>query len=505
MSPDRPAAVVVLAAGEGTRMKSAIPKVLHAVGGRTLVDHVVAAAGASSPSTWSSSSATAGTRSARTSPRSPPRRAAVVQEQQLGTGHAVQVALEALPRARRHGRGDLRRRAAADRRDARRACSTRTPSQGDAVTVLTADLADPTGYGRIVRDDDGRVVGIVEQKDATDEQRAVREINSGVYAFDAARCAPRLGPARHRQRAGRAVPHRRRRHRRRRRAPRRCASPSTTPGQVEGVNDRVQLAALHRELNRRTARALDARRRHRRRPGDDLGRRRRHARARRRPRAQHPAARRAPTVATGADGRARLHAHRHRGRRGRAGRRNATSYGAVIGPDATVGPYTYLRPGTRLGRGAKAGGFVEIKNADVGDGAKVPHLSYVGDADDRRGRQHRRRRRSSPTTTASPSSRTDGRRGTRSSAATRCSSRRWRSATAPTSRPARSIDRATSARARSPWPGAGSATSRAGWRGGARAPAPLQRRQQAERAARRAAADRAPRAATTGHEEGSDA
>jgi bifunctional UDP-N-acetylglucosamine pyrophosphorylase/glucosamine-1-phosphate N-acetyltransferase len=60
--------------------------------------------------------------------------------------------------------------------------------------------------------------------------------------------------------------------------------------------------------------------------------------------------------------------------------RNTTSEGAVIGPEATVGPYTYLRPGTRLGRGAKAGGFVEMKKADVGDGAKVPHLSYVGDA-----------------------------------------------------------------------------------------------------------------------------
>ena len=99
MSPDRPAAVVVLAAGEGTRMRSSIPKVLHTVGGRTLVHHAVAAAaGASSPTTWSSSSGTAATRSRPTWPRSPPRRPPAVQDEQLGTGHAVACALSGLPR-----------------------------------------------------------------------------------------------------------------------------------------------------------------------------------------------------------------------------------------------------------------------------------------------------------------------------------------------------------------------------------------------------------------------
>jgi bifunctional UDP-N-acetylglucosamine pyrophosphorylase / glucosamine-1-phosphate N-acetyltransferase len=156
------------------------------------------------------------------------------------------------------------------------------------------------------------------------------------------------------------------------------ALPIEDPWQTEGVNDRVQLAALHRELNRRTVEGWM-------RAGVTV----------RDPQTTwidvgvtleadtvlepNTILRGATTVATGAVvGPNTELVDTEVGPRAEVS--NATSYSAVIGPEATVGPYTYLRPGTRLGRGAKAGGFVEMKNAEIGDDAKVPHLSYVGDA-----------------------------------------------------------------------------------------------------------------------------
>ncbi len=376
MSPDRPAAVVVLAAGEGTRMKSAIPKVLHPVGGRTLVHHAVAAAAELEPHhlvvVVGHGRAEVVAHLAEVSPKA----ATVVQEQQLGTGHAVQCALAELPEL--DGTvvvtyGDVPLLTA----DVLQGLLDAHAGQNNAVTILTAHLTDPTGYGRVLRGDDGAVVGVVEQKDATDEQRAVREVNSGVYAFDGV--ALRDGLARldtsnaqgelyltdvvgHAVADGRRV----------------GALAVEDTWAVEGVNDRVQLAALHRELNRRTLE-------HWMRAGVSV---------------LDPATtwidtevtlerdvvlepntllRGATRVATGATIGPNCQLVDTEVGEG-AEVSNATAYAAVIGPEATVGPYTYLRPGTRLGRGAKAGGFVEMKTADLGDGAKVPHLSYVGDA-----------------------------------------------------------------------------------------------------------------------------
>jgi bifunctional UDP-N-acetylglucosamine pyrophosphorylase/glucosamine-1-phosphate N-acetyltransferase len=376
VSPDRPAAVVVLAAGEGTRMKSSIPKVLHPVGGRTLVHHAAAAAGALEPDHLVVVVGHGRDEVTAHLAEVAPKAAAVVQEDQLGTGHATQVALEALPPL--EGTvvvtyGDVPLLTA----DVLRGLLDAHTAQGNAVTMLTAHLDDPTGYGRVLRGADGAVVAIVEQKDATAEQAEIREINSGVYAFDAD--ALRAGLARldtdnsqgelyltdvvgHAVAAGSRV----------------GAVPVTDRWVVEGANDRVQLAAIHRELNRRTVERLmragvavvdpattwvDA----------DV--------------TVEPDAvlepntllRGATRVAAGATvGPNCLLVDTEVGEGAQVV--NTTSYGAVVGPDATVGPYTFLRPGTRLGRGARAGGFVEMKAADVGDGAKVPHLSYVGDA-----------------------------------------------------------------------------------------------------------------------------
>ena len=376
MSPDRPAAVVVLAAGEGTRMKSTIPKVLHPVGGRTLVHHAVAAAGELEPSHLVVVIGHGRERVAAHLAEVAPKAVTVVQDEQLGTGHAVECALVELPDL--HGTvvvtyGDVPLLTS----EVLQGLLDSHAEEGNAVTILTAHLVDPTGYGRVLRGDDGTVTGVVEQKDATAEQLAVKEANSGVYAFDAA--VLRQGLARletdnaqgelyltdvvgHTVADGLRV----------------GALAVEDTWAVEGANDRVQVAALHRELNRRTVErwmragvavvdpsttwvdadvtlepdvVLEP---------NTLLRGRTH-------------------VAAGATvGPNCLLVDTEVGEGAEVV--NATAYGAVIGPQASVGPYTYLRPGTRLGRGAKAGGFVEMKKAEVGDDARVPHLSYVGDA-----------------------------------------------------------------------------------------------------------------------------
>ncbi|MFB7112508.1 NTP transferase domain-containing protein, partial [Streptomyces sp. NPDC056291] len=197
MSAIRPAAVVVLAAGEGTRMKSATPKVLHEICGRSLVGHVLAAARELKPEhlvvvvgharervTEHLAAVDSGVRTA-------------VQEKQKGTGHAVRMGLEELGGPVEGTvivvcgdtpllTGETLQRLA-----------TTHQEDGNAVTVLSAEVPDATGYGRIVRDaGTGAVTAIVEHKDATEAQRAIREINSGVFAFDGRLLADALGKVR---------------------------------------------------------------------------------------------------------------------------------------------------------------------------------------------------------------------------------------------------------------------------------------------------------------------
>ena len=222
MTFPRPAAVIVLAAGEGTRMRSATPKVLH----RDRRPHPARPRDRrrprrSTPSTSSSSSGTSATASPRTSrevdaaaPWSPTR------TRSRAPAAPTECALDALP-------GDLDGTVLVTYGDVplldrRRRCTTlleaHAASRQRGHRAHRRRCADPTGYGRILRDADGAVAGIVEQKDATDEQRAITEINSGIYAFDAAVLRDALGRVGTRQRAGREVPHRRARHRARRRA-----------------------------------------------------------------------------------------------------------------------------------------------------------------------------------------------------------------------------------------------------------------------------------------------
>jgi bifunctional UDP-N-acetylglucosamine pyrophosphorylase/glucosamine-1-phosphate N-acetyltransferase len=372
----RPAAVIVLAAGEGTRMKSKKPKVLHELCGRALVDHMLAAARGLDPERLiiviGHAREQVEAHVTETSPDARP----IVQEEQRGTGHAVRTVLETVGTIAgtvlvTYGDTPLLRT------ETLAALLEAHGENGNAVTVLTAEVPDPTGYGRIIRDPSGAVLEIVEEKDATPRQRAIREMNSGVYAFDGALLADAVKRVSTANVQGeeyltdvlailREDGHRV------------GASVAADYVEVEGVNDRVQLAFVRGVLNRRI---LD---RHMRagvtvidpgstwidvdvalepdvvvHPGTQL-----HGRT---------------AVAAGAEiGPATTLTDTVVGEE--AVVRNAVCVSARIGPEASVGPYAYLRPGTVLARKAKAGTYVEMKNAQVGEGSKVPHLTYVGDA-----------------------------------------------------------------------------------------------------------------------------
>ncbi|WP_240644287.1 bifunctional UDP-N-acetylglucosamine diphosphorylase/glucosamine-1-phosphate N-acetyltransferase GlmU [Antribacter gilvus] len=358
-------------------MRSALPKMLHRIGGRSLVGHVITAARELEPRRLAVVVRHERELVAAAVTELEPRAIVVDQDEIPGTGRAVQCAVEALGDSIEGAvmvlAGDI---PLLDGATLGRLLATHS-ADGNAVTVLTTEVADATGYGRIVRDAAGDVVAIVEHKDATPEQREIREINSSVYVFDAAVLRAGLASlgtdnaqgevyltdviAFARQ-AGGSV----------------RALVSDDPMTVEGVNDRVALAALGAELNRRVldrwmragvtivdprsvwidvdvelAEDVTIL------PGVQL----------------HGATR----VETGATiGPDTTLTDVEVG----AGATVVRTHGnlAVIGEGASVGPFAYLRAGTNLGRDGKIGTFVETKNAEIGEGSKVPHLSYLGDA-----------------------------------------------------------------------------------------------------------------------------
>ena len=351
------ATALILAAGEGTRMKSATPKVAHAILGEPLVRYVVDAA----RDAGCERIVVITGHSAEEVENLLEDVECVRQSDQLGTGHAVMCARDSLSGFE----GSLL------------VLSGDTPllqaetlaglvamreTSGAALTLLTTHLHDPSGYGRIVRDRDGAVEAIVEHKDLAPEQHELTEVNTGTYCFDASTLFAHL----HRlssdnaqgefyltdmvtvfRSEGLAV----------------AAVTTDEPGETMGVNTRIQLAEASRVLQGRiNERHMLA--------GVTI---------------VDPAStwieadveiaadvtiqpftvlRGATKIQTGAQ----VGPH-------------VVAVDAEIGPGVTVGPFAYLRPGTVLGEGAKAGTFVELKKARIGARSKVPHLSYIGDAE----------------------------------------------------------------------------------------------------------------------------
>ena len=373
-------------------MRSATPKVLHTLAGRSMLGHAIIAARELEPQRLAVVVRHGRDAVAAHALEVDPGVMIADQDDVPGTGRAVQCALSVLD--------------AAAHADAARSGESETQVTGtvvviagdtplldgaslaqlhdahladaNAVTLLTTELDEPTGYGRIVREaGTGAVVAIVEEKDADAAQREIREVNASVYIFDAEVLRDALGRlgrdnaqgevyltdviaiARADGGAVRAV---------------RTDDPLT----VEGVNDRVQLAVLRAELNRRIVEGwmregvtvidpattwidvdVELARDVLIPPGSQL-----HG---------------ATFVAQGAEiGPDTTLTDVEVGARASVVRTHGQS--AVVGPDSSVGPFAYLRPGTRLGRNGKIGTFVETKNVTIGEGSKVPHLTYVGDA-----------------------------------------------------------------------------------------------------------------------------
>jgi bifunctional UDP-N-acetylglucosamine pyrophosphorylase/glucosamine-1-phosphate N-acetyltransferase len=368
--------VIVLAAGEGKRMKSDLPKVLHPLLGRSLVGHVLTAA---QQLQASRTVVVIGHRAelvAAHLAEIAPQVDTVLQAEQLGTGHAVRIALDMLADAEGtvivlNGDVPLLREETLD------SLVAAHEAAGAAATVLGAQVPDPTGLGRLVRAADGALARIVEERDATPQERVIREINAGIYAFDAAALRAMLAKLTTANDQGEeyltdvfellvsdGAPVR--------------VHLAADAVETLGCNDRAELAALRALLRDRInlgwMRAgvtitdpattwIDASVTIERdvvlepniqlRGATDIG----------------PGAVIGPDVTlvdtvVGADAQV-VRAH---------------AVLAEIGPNANVGPYAYLRPGAVIGRKAKVGTFVEVKNSTLGEGTKVPHLSYVGDA-----------------------------------------------------------------------------------------------------------------------------
>ncbi|BDZ49619.1 bifunctional protein GlmU [Frondihabitans sucicola] len=373
-----PLAVIVLAAGQGTRMKSSTPKVLHRLGGLPLIHHVLESSRALEPDhlhvvvRHDRDTVTASVLEVA------PHAVMIDQDDVPGTGRAVEQAVQALP-------GDFEGDVVVVSADVPfvdhgtlQKLLEQHRSAGAEVTLLSAILQDPRGYGRVIRNGDETVARIVEHKDATEAELAVGEINSGTYVFTVASLRKHLpfvttSNSQNEKYLTDVV------------------GLSTTnggtvaalavdePWRVEGINDRVQLSVAARRLNDRIVRhwqlegvtiddpqttwidrdvslARDVEIL----PGTQL--------------------KGATVVETGAVvGPDTTLVDTEVGERAVVKRTDATL--AVIGADASVGPFAYLRPGTILGAGGKIGTYVETKNATIGEGSKVPHLSYVGDTE----------------------------------------------------------------------------------------------------------------------------
>ncbi|SEQ88942.1 bifunctional UDP-N-acetylglucosamine pyrophosphorylase / Glucosamine-1-phosphate N-acetyltransferase [Pseudomonas sp. NFACC02] len=363
--------IVILAAGQGTRMRSALPKVLHPVAGNSMLGHVIHSARQLSPD---SIQVVIGHGADKVREQlAADDLSFVLQDKQLGTGHAV---AQAVPKLTADTvlilYGDV---PLIEVETLRRLLTLVSDQQ---VGLLTVTLDDPTGYGRIVRDDQDRVCAIVEHKDATEAQKVIKEGNTGILAVPGKRLGEWLGRLSNNNVQGEyyltdviemAVNDG-------------LIVATTQPldaMEVQGANDRKQLAELERHYQLREARRLMAQGVTLRDPSrfDVRG-----------------------EVSVGRDitidinvileGRVVIEDDVSIGpncvikdstlRKGSIIKANSHLEGAIVGEAADAGPFARLRPGSVLGARAHVGNFVELKNAEMGEGAKAGHLAYLGDA-----------------------------------------------------------------------------------------------------------------------------
>jgi bifunctional UDP-N-acetylglucosamine pyrophosphorylase / glucosamine-1-phosphate N-acetyltransferase len=366
-------ATVVLAAGAGTRMKSDLPKVMHPLAGRPMLSWVLEACGRLQPERRL---VVIGHRYETVLPVLGADVGPVHQHEQLGTGHALSMAepqLADFEGAVLVMSGD----SPLIQHQTLQALVDRFEAERPAVVLMTAVLDDPTGYGRVIRDDAGAVVGIIEEKDATPGQRTMKEVNTGIYCFDRRRLFGALALIKNdnvqaeyyltdvvdvMKGQGEAV----------------LAQTAADPIELQGVNSRAELARAETVIQRRLKDVLMN-------AGATFIL----------PETSYVT----PEVEIERDavilpncyleGKTRI----GRGARIGPGARIIDSdvgeeaqiqlsvlTGCRVDERVNVGPFSYIRPGTRLREGSKAGAFVEIKKSDVGAGSKVPHLSYMGDA-----------------------------------------------------------------------------------------------------------------------------
>ena len=366
--------VIILAAGLGTRMKSGTIKILHRAAGRPIIDYVLDLASDLCPEPpvmvvgyqREAVQKCVGTRARY-----------AVQEQQLGTGHAVLQAAQYIDPTKRVMilSGDV----PLTRIETLRRLLEEHERAGNALTLLTMKLADPGMYGRILRDEHGGVTRIVEAKDATEEQRRIDEVNAGIYVFNGEHLFENLRnltPENAQreyyltdllsviQKEGHGV----------------GAVIADDPIEALGVNSRSELARVEREIQRRVVDRLMTEGVTFRNPDTVVI---------------------DSTVAIGPDtvvypfvtleGTTRIgegcvidpgvHLNNVTVGDDVHVKTGTVAEDAIIEEEASVGPYAHLRPGTKLGRRVKVGNFVETKKAVFGDGAKASHLSYIGDAE----------------------------------------------------------------------------------------------------------------------------
>lgn len=364
---------VILAAGEGTRMKSSLPKVLHEAAGRPLIGWVEDAMRRAGLTQIIAVVGNGADQIEKTFGNS---MEYAVQTERLGSGHAAMTAAEKLRRGPGYAfiaAGDMPLLTAETIRE----MMEQAEEQSLDCVLLSAIVRNPAGYGRIVRSEDGQVVSIVEHKDADDRQREIREINASCYCVRIDLLLDVLplldnGNAqgeyyltdivRHIRALGGTV-----------------AAFTASEEECLGVNDRVQLWEASRLLFLRTAEKhmregvtmLDASTVYID-PETEIG----------------PDTIVYPGVILESRCRIGKNVTLYQGSRLSASTvgdgatvQNSVLIQAEVGPDSTVGPYAYLRPGTVVGSGCRVGDFVELKNCNIGNQTKVPHLTYVGDAD----------------------------------------------------------------------------------------------------------------------------